>query len=133
VATDTFCVAVFSQQRVFGLLVMIEQNFFPTGFVVAGFALGTKGSLVFVVLLVTVVAELGRILEIIIQVTILAFRVLVLAQQIKFRFAVVEMSRFPVFFHMAVLAFGPQYAFMLIGFFVAAVAFGWSVTIFFRR
>lgn len=43
---------VFSEQRIFGLLVMIEQNLFPIPLGMAAFTLGAKAPFVFVVLLV---------------------------------------------------------------------------------
>ena len=125
---------VLAQQRVFGLLVMVEGDFFPFDVVVTGFALGTEFTLVpllpIIVLLVTLVAKLGRILEFVIQMASCTFNFFVLALQIKFGFAVVEMGRLPVFFLVAILALRPQRAFVLIRLFMTAVAFGWRFPIF---
>jgi hypothetical protein len=133
VATDAFCVAVFAQQRVFGFLVMVERDFFPFNIVVTSFTLGAKSSFVFVILLVTVITKLGRIFEFVIQMASCAFNFFVFALQIKFRFAMVEMGRLPVFFLVAILALRPQPAFMFICLFVATVALGGCFPIFFLR
>jgi len=52
VAADAFRIFVLSNQWIFGLLVMVENDFFPALFVMAGFAFGTEVTLVFVVFLV---------------------------------------------------------------------------------
>ena len=79
------------------------------------------------------VAQLGRFLEFVIQMASLALRVLVLAQQIEFRFAVVKVSRLPVFFLVTILALRPQTAFMFICLFMTTIALGGSFPIFFHR
>jgi hypothetical protein len=133
VATDAFCVSVFAEQRVLGLLVMIEYDLFPAGFIVASLAFGTKGSFVLIDLLVTLVAKLGRLLEFIIRMASLAFHFFVFAQQFKFRFAVVKVGSLPVLFLVAILALWPQTALMFIRLFMTTVALGRCFAIFFQR
>jgi hypothetical protein len=52
VAGCAFYVAMFAEQRVFGLLVMIEWNLFPAALDMAGLAFESEFPLVLVVLLV---------------------------------------------------------------------------------
>jgi hypothetical protein len=133
VAADTFRFAVFSQQGVLGLFVVIEQYFFPPPIGVAGFALGTKIALVLIVLSVTRIALQRRVLEMFVGMAWLALDFHMLALQREMRFAMVEMRGFPVFLHMAILAFGTQLAFVLVVLFMAAIAFGWCFAVFFLR
>ena len=51
VASNTLGIFVFSEQRIFGLLVMVEDDFLPALFVVAGFTFGTEVALVLVIFL----------------------------------------------------------------------------------
>lgn len=98
---------VFAQQRVLGLVV-VEDGLFPALRVVTGLALGTKFALVplrsVIVLLVTVVAQLGGVLVLIVDMALCAFHVLVLVLQIKLGLAVIEVCGLPVLFFVAILA-----------------------------
>lgn len=98
---------VFAQQRKFGLVV-VEDGLFPALRVVTGLALGTKFALVplrsVIVLLVTVVAQLGGVLVLIVDMALCAFHVLVLVLQIKLGLAVIEVCGLPVLFFVAILA-----------------------------
>lgn len=49
VTADAFCIPVFAQQRVFGFLVMVEDNLFPAFFDMASFAFRTKAALMLIV------------------------------------------------------------------------------------
>jgi hypothetical protein len=51
-ATDALGIDVLSEQRIFGFLVMVENDCFPTLLCVTGFALGAEIPFVFVVFLV---------------------------------------------------------------------------------
>ena len=133
VAADTFRFFVLSEKRIFGLLVVVKKNFFPARFVMTSFTLGTKASLVLVVLLVAFVAKLRSILVFIVHMASLAFHILVLAKQFEMRFAVVEMGRLPVFFYVTVLTLRPQSTFMLVRLFMAANTLGRRLTVFLLR
>ena len=51
-ATRTFQIMMFVKQRIFGLLVVVEGNFLPGFFNMAGLTLGTKVTLVLVIFFV---------------------------------------------------------------------------------
>lgn len=80
VTTDAFHFMVFAEQRVFGFLVVIEQDLFPFPICVAGFALGTKGTFVLVVLFMALVTLLRSVLIFFIGVATLALYVCMLAK-----------------------------------------------------
>jgi hypothetical protein len=105
---------VFAEQGVFGLLVMIEQNLFPALFVMASLTFGAESPLVLIFLLVAIVAQLGRVLVFIVDMALRAFHILVLAQQVELGLAVIEVSRLPVFFFVAILALDPEFAFVFV-------------------
>ena len=136
VAFDALRFLVFAQQRILGLVV-VEDGLFPAFRVVTGLAFGTEFALVplrsVIVLLVTVVAQLGCVLELIVDMALCAFHVFVLVQQFELGLAMVEVHGLPVFFLVAVLALRSQPAFVLVCLLVAAVTFGWSIPIFFHR
>lgn len=128
---------VFAQQRILGTLVVVEDDLFPSLHVVTGLAFGTEFSLVpflpVIVLLVTVVAQLGCVFVLIVDMTLCTFHVFVLIQQIELGLAVVEVHGLPVFFLVAILALGSQSALMLVGLLMATVALGGGVAIFLQR
>ena len=137
VAFGTLDFLVLAQQRILGLLVVIENALFPALLVVASLALGTEFALVpllsVIVLLVTVVAQLGRVLVLVVDMALCTFHLFVLVKQFELGLAVVEMQGLPVFFLMAILAFWPETAFMLVSLFMAVVALCRRIPIFLLR
>ena len=130
---DTFRFAMFSKQRVFCLLVVVEEDFFPALLVMAGFTLGTKVSFVLIVFFMALVAQQRCVLEFIVWMAILALHIDMFTQQREMGLAVVETNRFPIFFFVTILAFRPQRTFMFIRFFVTTDAFDRRLPIFFLR
>ena len=131
VATGALRLTVFPQQRILGLLVVVEQNLFPAFLDVAGFAFWPKVSFVFVVLLVTRITLLGRIFVFVADMATEAFHVHMLAQQFVIGLVVIEFSRFPIFFHVALGAIGSQSAFVFVVLLVATVADDRRIPVFF--
>lgn len=75
VTADAFCLAMLSEQRIFGLLVMIEQDIFPALGIMASFAFGAKVPLMLIVLLMTIVAQTRGIFEFVIDMASLALHI----------------------------------------------------------
>ena len=94
---------VLAQQRILGLLVVIEQDILPVLRGVARLALRTELALVrlVVVLLVARLALQRRVLELVVDVALVALHVDVLARQLELGLVVIEGDCLPVFFDMA--------------------------------
>lgn len=75
-----------------------------------------------VVLLMAGLALSGRILELVLDVALVAFHISVLTPQPEFCLAVIENGSFPVFCAMTLAAVRSQTAFMLVVFLVTVVA-----------
>jgi hypothetical protein len=104
--------AVFAEQREFGLLLVIEQDFFPIALGMASLALAAEFALVHlvIVLLMARAAQFGRVFVLLVDVTLVALHVIVLAQQLEVSLVVVELGRLPVFFAVALGTVGTQLA-----------------------
>ncbi len=120
-ATDAFRIAMLAQQRVIGLLVVVENNFLPALFVMANFALGSEIPLVLVVFLVTGVAiHLELVLIQIALVAIVALDIAMFPKQREFGLPVmIERDFLPAALNMAGLAFRPKLALVLVVFLMA--------------
>ena len=105
---------VLAQQRKFGLLVVIEQEFLPALFVVAGFALRPVFALMRLVVILLVARHASHLKLVFIYVALVAVctfqRRQVLAQQRKFGLVVIELEFFPAFFIVAGFAFRPEFS-----------------------
>jgi hypothetical protein len=116
---------VFSQQRIFGLLVMIEQDFLPVALDVAAFALGSKTTLVLVILLVTRIAG-GRLDLVLIEVTLMTagtLGILVFSNQRVFGLLVmIEQDFLPVLFDVAGFTLGTEVTLVFVVLLMARVA-----------
>lgn len=131
-AADAFHVMVFTKKGIFGCLVVIEQYFFPPPIGVAIFTLRSKVAFMYVVLFMALVAQFWRVLEFVVNVASFAFHIKVLAEHREFGFAVVKVRCLPVLLLMAVLAFRPQRALVLVILCVATDARCRSLAIFFE-
>jgi hypothetical protein len=110
------------EQRIGGLPVVIEGEFFPIPFDVAILALDSEAALMDVDLLVTGIAKLGRFLVVVIQVALEALHLIVTSQQFIFGFAVIESKFFPGLFGMASFTIRSHHALVLVALLVALVA-----------
>lgn len=126
VAADAFRVMVLSEQRILGLLVVVEDNFFPALFVMTGFALGPKIPLVLIVFLVARQAIHLELVPVNIAfVASNALDVVVLPKQRESGFLVmIEWDLFPAALDMARFALRPEFALVLVVFFVTRNAGG---------
>ena len=117
-ASGAFCRwTVLAQQRILGLLVMVEQDFFPVPFGVAGFALRPIVTLVFVVLGMARVT--GHLQLVLVNIALVAggtfSRWTVFAEQGILGFLVVIKQDFlPALFVMARFALRPKGALVLV-------------------
>lgn len=121
VAAGTLYFAVLPAQRVFGFLAVIEDDFFPLFFNVAGLTLGTKAALVFVVFLMARIALCRRILELLISMALRTFHFDMLTEQFEMSLVVIEPGSLPVFFLMALDTVRAQSTFVFIIFLVAGI------------
>jgi hypothetical protein len=121
VTAGTFQFKVFPAQWIFGLLGMIENDFFPAFLDMTGFALWSEIAFVLVVFFVARVTQLWGFFVLVINVTFLASDIGVFAQQLEVGFVVVKSCGFPVFFYVALGAIGSQAALMLVVLLVAIV------------
>ena len=124
VAAAAFNFFMLGEQRILGLLCMVEQNFFPFSLDMATFAFGAKTAFVFIVFLVT-----GKTVHRqfffghIALVTATAFRGQMLAQQGIFGFfGMVEQDLFPALLKVTALAFLAEITLVRIIFLVAGKA-----------
>ena len=115
-ATDAFRVAVLAQQRVIGLLVVVENNLFPALCVMASLTLGSEIALVLVVFLVAGIAvHLELVLIQVSLVAIVALHIAMLSKQREFGLPVmIERDFLPAALDMTGLAFRPKLALVLV-------------------
>jgi len=133
VAADAFHFMVFSQQRIFGLFVMIENDLFPALDVMASLALRPEGTLVLVVFFVTGVAFFWRVFIFVVDMAFGALDVDMLVDQREMRFAVIEVSGLPVLLLMTIRALRSQRTFMFIVLLMTGIAGGWRFAEFLFR
>ena len=135
-AADALHFTMLAKQRIF-CLGMIEEDLFPFPIGMAGFALRTEQSFVFIVFLVTTVTGDRHTLVFFFGVTTLALDFNMLAPQLEMRFAVIKVSRLPVLLLVTAGTILSQSALVLVCSFVALnalsrrlpVFLGWKMTI----
>lgn len=134
VAAFTFHPAVFSLERIVGLLIMIEGGSLPRVFGMAGLALRTKDALVIVILSVAGIAVHWGIREAVLWMTVFAFDLGVFAPERETGCCMVELLHIvPISVGVALFAGRAQGALMDIVFLVTGVALRRSRAVFCSR